>query len=81
MKTGGLKMKFLLAGTIRLDQPRKLSGLIFFRTGFVVRRLRIHHGYARGSLLALRQNLRRSRILPNRIGPVKKKIGISPAIG
>jgi hypothetical protein len=45
--------------------PEQVSGLIFLRNGFVIRRLQIHVGYARGSLLALRKNLRRSRILPN----------------
>jgi hypothetical protein len=47
---------------IQLDQARLLDLLA---QGFVVRRLQIHFGYARSSLLALHKNLRRSRILPN----------------
>jgi hypothetical protein len=41
--------------------------LIFLRKSFVVRRLQIALGYARGSLLVLHKNLRCRRILPNRI--------------
>jgi hypothetical protein len=39
--------------------------LVFLRKGFVVRRLQIAFGYARGSLRALRKNLLRSHFLLN----------------
>ena len=39
--------------------------MIFPHKSFIVRRLQIALGYARGSLLVLRKNLLRSRILPN----------------
>ena len=43
---------------------------IFLRKGFVVRRLQIHKGYARTSLLALRKNLLRwQRHLPIHFPP------------
>ena len=56
--TGGL------AVIRQLDQPQRLSGLIFLRKRLVVHRLQIAMGFARETLLALRKNLRRSRILP-----------------
>jgi hypothetical protein len=59
-------VKRLLAGMIQSDQVGLLDLLA---QGFVVRRLQIHGGYARGSLLALRKNLQRGPILPNRIMP------------
>jgi hypothetical protein len=46
--------------------------LIFLHKNFVVRRLQIAVGYARSSLLVLRKNLRRSRILPNRMVTAKE---------
>ena len=51
-----------LAGTIQLDQAHLL---IFLCKSFVVHRLQITGGYARGSLLVLHKNLPRRPILPN----------------
>ena len=47
------------------------ASLIFLRQSFVVHRLQIQVGYAHGSLLVWRKNLRRWRILPNCMVPAK----------
>jgi hypothetical protein len=63
-------MPRVLAGVFPMALAVTISWLgracsICLRNGFVVRRLQIHGGYARVSLLALRQYLFRNRFPPN----------------
>jgi hypothetical protein len=54
---------------MQLNRSRLLD---LFAQCFVSRRLQIAFGYARGSLLALRKHLRRSRFPLNCIGPAER---------